>query len=88
VVVQLVSGFTLEGVVDCAVAAPVTSNPTRMTTATRIMLISCRRKAFSELMDRTFYGNDSSALGRIGKPIWTGAIERTDHRRTAARYRT
>jgi hypothetical protein len=35
VVVQLVSGFSLEGAVDCAAAGPTTSVPTRMAAAAR-----------------------------------------------------
>jgi hypothetical protein len=40
VVVQLVSGFAPEGVVDWAIAGPMTNAPTRITAAARIILIS------------------------------------------------
>ena len=34
-VVQLVSGFSLDGVVDCAAAAPTTTNPAKIAAVTR-----------------------------------------------------
>ena len=40
VVVQLVSGFSLEGVVDCAAAGPMTNVPTRIAVAARSIFIS------------------------------------------------
>jgi hypothetical protein len=40
VVVQLVSGFSLDGIVDCAAAGPMTNDPTRIAAAARIILIS------------------------------------------------
>jgi hypothetical protein len=40
VVVQLVSGFSLEGVVDCAAAGPMTNVPTRIAAAARSIFIS------------------------------------------------
>jgi hypothetical protein len=49
VVVQLVSGFWLEGVVDCANAGPTTNVPTRIAAAVRIMLISCSRKRLFQI---------------------------------------
>jgi hypothetical protein len=42
----LVSGFSLEGGVDCAVAGPITNAPTRIAVAARIIFISCHRNAF------------------------------------------
>jgi hypothetical protein len=44
VVVQLVSGFSLWGVVDCAVAGPMTNVPTSIATAARIIFISVAEK--------------------------------------------
>jgi hypothetical protein len=44
VVVQLVSGFSLEGLVDCAVAGPTTNVPTRIAAAARSIFISLTRK--------------------------------------------
>ena len=40
VVVQLVSGFSLEGVVDCAAAGPMTNVPTRIAAAARSIFVS------------------------------------------------
>ena len=49
VVVQLVSGFWLEGVVDCANAGPTTNVPTRIAAAVRIMLISRSHKRLFQI---------------------------------------
>ena len=43
-VVQLVSGFSLGVIVDCATAVSTTNNPARMTATARIILISRDRK--------------------------------------------
>jgi hypothetical protein len=63
VVVQLVSGFSLAGVVDCATAGPTTSTPARTAAAARIIFISCHRKHFP-IHDRTFHDHDGSGLTR------------------------
>jgi hypothetical protein len=44
VVVQLVSGFSLEGVVDCASAGPMTNDPTKIAAAVRSIFISVTEK--------------------------------------------
>ena len=49
VVVQLVSGFWPEGVVDCANAGPTTSVPKRIAAAVRIMLISRSHKRLFQI---------------------------------------
>jgi hypothetical protein len=47
VVVQLVSGFWLEGAVDCAAAGPMTNDPARIAAAARNIFISvAKRLAF------------------------------------------
>jgi hypothetical protein len=45
-VVQLVSCFSLDGVVDCAAAGPATNEPARIAIAQRIISISRDRKRF------------------------------------------
>jgi hypothetical protein len=60
-VVQLVSCFSLDGVVDCAIAAPTTIEPARNPTATRTMFISRDRKiTFSNPESGTFGQDDGS----------------------------
>jgi hypothetical protein len=49
VVVQLVSGFWPEGVVDCANAGPTTNVPTRIAAAARIIFISRNQKQVFEI---------------------------------------
>jgi hypothetical protein len=46
VVVQPVSGFSPDDVVDCAAAGPTTNAPARIAAAARIIFISCHRKHF------------------------------------------
>jgi hypothetical protein len=46
VVVQLVSGFSLEGVVDCACAVPAIRTPTRTAEAARNIFVSRSEKSF------------------------------------------
>jgi hypothetical protein len=51
-VVQLVSGFSLDGVADCAAAAPTTNNPATTAAATRqIIFISRERKSLSQIQE-------------------------------------
>ncbi|MGH6643106.1 MAG: hypothetical protein ACRED3_10455 [Bradyrhizobium sp.] len=52
VVVQLVSGFSLEGVVDCAVAGPMTNIPANITAAARSIFCLREQNQFFEIQRR------------------------------------
>jgi hypothetical protein len=55
VVVQLVSGFSFEGVVGCAVAGPMTNVPTRIAVAARSIFNSLTENRFFQIPGRQRY---------------------------------
>jgi len=62
VVVQLVSGFSLEGVVDCAAAGPMTNVPTRIAAAARSIFVSMTE---DRLLNSIQEGTCSDGYGSI-----------------------
>jgi hypothetical protein len=74
VVVQPVSGFSLAGVVDCALAGPMTNVPTRSATAARIIFIS--------VTEKTGFRNQKA---NVPQHRWFHALI---HLKMAMRYRT
>jgi hypothetical protein len=68
-VVQLVSGLSRDGAVDCANAVPATNDPAKIAAAMRaIIFISRARKiAFSNPGSRTF-GHHDGSIGSFARP--------------------
>jgi hypothetical protein len=62
-VVQLVSGFSLDGAVDCAATGPTLNEPKRTAIAIRIILVVSgdREVCFINSKGRTFGGHYGSA---------------------------
>jgi hypothetical protein len=81
VVVQLVSGFSLEGVVDCAAAGPMTNVPARIAVAARSIFVSMAENC---LLNSIQEGTRNHGHGSIRTPLaWQpGCIDAMGARRS------
>jgi hypothetical protein len=62
-VVQLDSGFSRGGVVDCAATAPTVNEPAKITIAQRIIFISRDRKSLSQNTESRTFSHDDGSVG-------------------------